>query len=116
MALLSIPNTLGAASIGYSVSCAVFGVMAVQLLIYFQRFPSDKLGYKLLVSRLFACFITRHNLLSDCSTRVEQFRLRPFRSKPLQHYRARRPNIRRTRHLLLYNYVRGLPGALMKIN
>jgi len=52
MALLSIPNTLGAASIGYSVSCAVFGVMCVQLLTYYQRFPSDKLGYKLLVSRL----------------------------------------------------------------
>ncbi|KDR82515.1 hypothetical protein GALMADRAFT_237851 [Galerina marginata CBS 339.88] len=51
---LSLDNTLGAASIGFSVSCVVFGVLTTQLFVYFQRFPSDRIVYKLLVAALWS--------------------------------------------------------------
>lgn len=42
-------STLGAASIGFSVSCVVFGVLTTQVYTYFRRYPSDRVAYKLLV-------------------------------------------------------------------
>ena len=46
-------ETLGAASIGFSLSCGVFGILTTQMFIYFRRYPRDKIGYKILVSLLF---------------------------------------------------------------
>ncbi|PPQ64158.1 hypothetical protein CVT24_008793 [Panaeolus cyanescens] len=51
---LSIPDTLGAASIGFSVSCVVFGVLTMQAFTYYQRYPEDKWPYKILVAALWA--------------------------------------------------------------
>jgi hypothetical protein len=45
-------ETLGAASIGFSLSCGVFGILTTQMFIYFKRYPKDKAGYKALVSFL----------------------------------------------------------------
>ncbi|KIM43035.1 hypothetical protein M413DRAFT_69508 [Hebeloma cylindrosporum] len=50
MVSLSIQNTLGVASIGFSVSCAVFGILSTQVFVYFQRYPADRAIYKVLVS------------------------------------------------------------------
>ncbi|KAF9046170.1 hypothetical protein BJ165DRAFT_1527303 [Panaeolus papilionaceus] len=51
---LSIPDTLGAASIGFSASCVVFGVLTMQAFTYYQRYPEDKWPYKVLVAVLWA--------------------------------------------------------------
>ncbi|KAF9561798.1 hypothetical protein CPC08DRAFT_761878 [Agrocybe pediades] len=48
----TIGSTLGAASIGFYVSCVVFGVFTTQIFVYFRRFPSDRLAYKVLVASL----------------------------------------------------------------
>ncbi|KAF4617319.1 hypothetical protein D9613_005804 [Agrocybe pediades] len=45
----TIGSTLGAASIGFYVSCVVFGVFTTQIFVYFRRFPSDRLAYKVLL-------------------------------------------------------------------
>ncbi|KAH6912737.1 hypothetical protein BKA70DRAFT_773772 [Coprinopsis sp. MPI-PUGE-AT-0042] len=42
-------ETLGAASIGFSLSCGVFGILTTQMFIYFRRYPNDTVGYKVLV-------------------------------------------------------------------
>ncbi|KAF9472516.1 hypothetical protein BDN70DRAFT_938129 [Pholiota conissans] len=48
----SFHGTLGAASIGFYFSCVVFGILTTQMVVYFQRFPKDRLLYKLLVAIL----------------------------------------------------------------
>ncbi|KAJ7636202.1 hypothetical protein FB45DRAFT_444053 [Roridomyces roridus] len=45
----TIANTLGAAFIGFAFSCVVFGMNTTQVLSYLQRYPEDRLVYKLLV-------------------------------------------------------------------
>lgn len=62
MAGFSFDSTLGAASIGFSVSCVVFGVLSTQVFTYFQRYPSDRPAYKILVRFAFfavACSATQ---------------------------------------------------------
>lgn len=49
MQSMSFHGTLGAASIGFYFSCVVFGVLTTQVVVYFQRFPNDRLVYKALV-------------------------------------------------------------------
>jgi hypothetical protein len=44
-----VDSTLGAAFIGFAVSCFVFGVLTTQCLTYFRLFPRDKVIYKALV-------------------------------------------------------------------
>ncbi|KAF9465362.1 hypothetical protein BDZ94DRAFT_394202 [Collybia nuda] len=51
---LSFDSTLGAASIGFSVSCVVFGVLSTQAFTYFQKYPSDRPAYKVLVATLWS--------------------------------------------------------------
>ncbi|KAF8994485.1 hypothetical protein BDQ17DRAFT_1095337 [Cyathus striatus] len=50
----SFHDTLGAVLIGFAVSCVVFGVLTTQVFVYFQRYPADKPGYKILVGGLWA--------------------------------------------------------------
>ncbi|KAF8158032.1 hypothetical protein B0H34DRAFT_707244 [Crassisporium funariophilum] len=50
--ILVFDDTLGAASIGFSVSCVVFGVFTTQVFVYFQRYPLDRPAYKFLVAFL----------------------------------------------------------------
>ncbi|TFK34807.1 hypothetical protein BDQ12DRAFT_656505 [Crucibulum laeve] len=45
-------ETLGAASIGFSISCVVFGVLTTQVFVYFQRYHADRPMYKILVATL----------------------------------------------------------------
>jgi hypothetical protein len=45
----AMDGTLGALAIGSFVSCFFFGITCVQLYLYTQRFPNDRLYYKLLV-------------------------------------------------------------------
>ncbi|KAJ7434333.1 hypothetical protein B0H11DRAFT_734826 [Mycena galericulata] len=52
--LFSVDDTLGAALVGFAFSCVVFGVNTNQILTYFQRYPEDKIAYKLLVSLIWA--------------------------------------------------------------
>lgn len=47
---LSTHDTLGPLSIGFSISCVVFGIFTTQVYIYFNRYPLDKPVYKYLVS------------------------------------------------------------------
>jgi hypothetical protein len=47
---LSLDSTLGSISIGYSVSCFVFGILTTQVFIYYRKYPSDRLQYQYLVS------------------------------------------------------------------
>ncbi|KAJ7588252.1 hypothetical protein C8J56DRAFT_67317 [Mycena floridula] len=42
-------DTLGAAFIGYSISCIAFGILLSQLAKYFSRYPADKVAYKVIV-------------------------------------------------------------------
>ncbi|PPQ85168.1 hypothetical protein CVT25_004175 [Psilocybe cyanescens] len=51
MATGSVDNTLGAAFIGFGVSCVVFGVLTTQIFVFYRRFPMDRMAYKLLVSK-----------------------------------------------------------------
>ncbi|KAH6912867.1 hypothetical protein BKA70DRAFT_1218962 [Coprinopsis sp. MPI-PUGE-AT-0042] len=41
-------ETLGAASVGFSLSCGVFGILTTMIFIYFRRYPQDTVGYKVL--------------------------------------------------------------------
>ncbi|KAJ6454144.1 hypothetical protein C8R45DRAFT_1112088 [Mycena sanguinolenta] len=51
MALLfPVDDTLGAALIGFACSCVVFGINTNQCLVYYQRYPGDRLVYKLIVA------------------------------------------------------------------
>ncbi|KAF8192167.1 hypothetical protein BJ912DRAFT_278783 [Pholiota molesta] len=54
MQSMSFHGTLGAASIGFYFSCVVFGVLTTQVVVYFQRFPNDRLAYKALVALLWS--------------------------------------------------------------
>ena len=47
-----VDSTLGAVFVGFNISCVVFGVLTTQAYVYFQRFPLDRLPYKILVSFL----------------------------------------------------------------
>ncbi|KAJ7023498.1 hypothetical protein C8F04DRAFT_1193369 [Mycena alexandri] len=47
--LIPVDETLGAAFIGFGVSCVVFGVNTNQVFTYFQRYPGDKAAYKFIV-------------------------------------------------------------------
>ncbi|KAF8879098.1 hypothetical protein CPB84DRAFT_318120 [Gymnopilus junonius] len=47
-----VDSTLGATFIGFNISCVIFGILTTQVYVYFQRFPLDKLAYKLLVAAL----------------------------------------------------------------
>lgn len=42
-------ETLGAASVGFSISCGIFGILTTLIFIYFRRYPRDRLVYKVLV-------------------------------------------------------------------
>ncbi|KAJ7063812.1 hypothetical protein C8F01DRAFT_35925 [Mycena amicta] len=46
---VTVDNTLGAAFVGFAVSCAAFGVCTNQAVTYFARYPEDRPAYKLLV-------------------------------------------------------------------
>ncbi|KIY61741.1 hypothetical protein CYLTODRAFT_427363 [Cylindrobasidium torrendii FP15055 ss-10] len=50
--LLAVDDTLGAALIGFSLSCVGFGIHSLQTFSYFQRYPGDKWFYKSLVAAL----------------------------------------------------------------
>ncbi|KAJ6471745.1 hypothetical protein C8R47DRAFT_1297040 [Mycena vitilis] len=45
----TVDDTLGAALIGFAFSCVAFGVNTNQVFTYFQRYPEDKMAYKLMV-------------------------------------------------------------------
>ncbi|EEB93148.1 hypothetical protein MPER_08240, partial [Moniliophthora perniciosa FA553] len=45
-----VEDTLGAALIGFSVSCIVFGILSTEVFTYYSRYPRDPNGYKLLVA------------------------------------------------------------------
>ncbi|KAL1746908.1 hypothetical protein HDZ31DRAFT_61732 [Schizophyllum fasciatum] len=47
--LMNVDQTIGAMSIGFSVSCLLFGVLSTQVFIYFRRYPHDMYGYKAFV-------------------------------------------------------------------
>ncbi|TRM65020.1 hypothetical protein BD626DRAFT_567876 [Schizophyllum amplum] len=47
--LMNVDETIGAMSIGFSVSCLLFGVLSTQVFIYFRRYPYDMYGYKAFV-------------------------------------------------------------------
>jgi len=47
--LIPVDETLGAAFIGFGVSCVVFGVNTNQVFTYFRRYPGDKAAYKFIV-------------------------------------------------------------------
>ncbi|KAL1694271.1 hypothetical protein GGG16DRAFT_87681 [Schizophyllum commune] len=47
--LLNVDQTIGAMSIGFSLSCLLFGVLSTQVFIYFRRYPHDMYGYKAFV-------------------------------------------------------------------
>ena len=47
--LLNVDQTIGAMSIGFSLSCLLFGVLSTQVFIYFRRYPPDMYGYKAFV-------------------------------------------------------------------
>ncbi|KAJ7699610.1 hypothetical protein B0H17DRAFT_1049034 [Mycena rosella] len=49
-ALFAVDDTLGAAFIGFAVSCVALGVNTNQVFTYFGRYPGDRLAYKLMVS------------------------------------------------------------------
>ncbi|TFK27563.1 hypothetical protein FA15DRAFT_701772 [Coprinopsis marcescibilis] len=51
---LTYHSTLGAASVGFSISCAVFGMLTTQVIIYYQRYFEDTNGYKILVGLLWS--------------------------------------------------------------
>lgn len=50
--------TLGALFIGFSCSCAVFGVLTQQMITYYQRYFHDKIVYKLVVALLWIMELT----------------------------------------------------------
>jgi hypothetical protein len=73
MIAFSVDDTLGAAFCGFAASCMqvsrkkstslylmvipcrVYGIFMTQVYTYFSRYPSDKLGYKYLVSGIRLC-------------------------------------------------------------
>ncbi|KAF9524257.1 hypothetical protein CPB83DRAFT_910032 [Crepidotus variabilis] len=48
----SVPDTIGAAFVGFSVSCGLFGALSMQVFVYFQRYYLDRPIYKFLVAFL----------------------------------------------------------------
>lgn len=52
MASPDVSSTLGAALIGFSVSCVVFGILSTEVFTYYGRYPRDPYRYKLLVAAL----------------------------------------------------------------
>ncbi|KAK0202187.1 hypothetical protein DFS33DRAFT_1059450 [Desarmillaria ectypa] len=48
---IHVDSTLGAALIGFGVSCALIGALGVQAFSYFRRYPSDRPAYKILGCR-----------------------------------------------------------------
>ncbi|KAJ7224963.1 hypothetical protein B0H12DRAFT_1149692 [Mycena haematopus] len=48
--LLPVDDTLGAALIGFAFSCVAFGVNTNQCVVYYQRYPGDRIAYKLIVA------------------------------------------------------------------
>jgi hypothetical protein len=46
---VTIDETLGCILIGFGTSCVVFGILCMQCISYFSRYPLDKTAYKLLV-------------------------------------------------------------------
>ncbi|KIK64645.1 hypothetical protein GYMLUDRAFT_258717 [Collybiopsis luxurians FD-317 M1] len=51
---VSLDDTLGAAFIGYSFSCAVLGILTCQVFNYYQRYAADSLGLKTLVATIWS--------------------------------------------------------------
>jgi hypothetical protein len=49
---LQVDNTLGAAFVGFSISCVVYGLMTAQVYTYFRRYPNDRYCYKFLAAGL----------------------------------------------------------------
>ncbi|KAJ7876721.1 hypothetical protein B0H14DRAFT_2713795 [Mycena olivaceomarginata] len=47
--LFPVDDTLGAALIGFAFSCVVFGVNTNQCVTYYQRYPEDRIAYKVIV-------------------------------------------------------------------
>ncbi|KJA12518.1 hypothetical protein HYPSUDRAFT_105010, partial [Hypholoma sublateritium FD-334 SS-4] len=48
--MTTVANTFGALEIGGAASVFLFGVITLQIHIYFQRFPEDRRYFKALVS------------------------------------------------------------------
>ncbi|KAF9554902.1 hypothetical protein CPC08DRAFT_712475 [Agrocybe pediades] len=65
--MFDIPSTFGATLLGSFVSCALYGLTAVQTWFYFASYPKDPLRSKLLVSTL--CLLdTIHTVLTSYTT------------------------------------------------
>lgn len=53
-ALPRFDNTLGALLIGFAVSATAFGMLTIQVYIYYRRFPQDKAAYKALAALIWS--------------------------------------------------------------
>ncbi|KAI0042424.1 hypothetical protein FA95DRAFT_1610223 [Auriscalpium vulgare] len=62
----SIANTLGPIVLGFGASSIVFGLLCIQVWQYFQRYPKDRLGYKILVSWLWIAEAAHQALIGHC--------------------------------------------------
>lgn len=47
-------DTLGALLVGFAVSATAFGMLTIQVLIYYKRFPQDKAAYKVLAALIWS--------------------------------------------------------------
>jgi hypothetical protein len=52
----NIDSTLGALSIGFALSCMVYGILASQTFSYFRNYSGDRLYLKVLVSEDFCTY------------------------------------------------------------
>ncbi|KAF5377942.1 hypothetical protein D9615_006750 [Tricholomella constricta] len=62
----SLHSTLGAASVGLSVSCIVFGILTTQVFLYFRRYPADRPFYKIIVGAILCLEIIDQILVIHC--------------------------------------------------
>ncbi|KAK0457412.1 uncharacterized protein EV420DRAFT_1688333 [Desarmillaria tabescens] len=63
---IRVDSTLGAALIGFGVSCALIGALCVQGFSYFRRYPSDLPAYKLLVAAIWCLEIVDQAFIGHC--------------------------------------------------
>lgn len=53
-ALPRFDNTLGALLVGFAVSATAFGMLTIQVVTYYRRFPQDKAAYKALAALIWS--------------------------------------------------------------
>lgn len=63
---IRVDSTLGAALIGFGVSCAIIGALCVQAFSYFRRYPSDLPAYKLLVAAIWVLEMVDQAFIGHC--------------------------------------------------